>query len=228
MNIGIPKEFYIEEKRISITPQGVHTLIDHGHSIFIEKSAGDHCFFNDKDFQNVGATIVYSREEAFKRSDLILKVMPPTEDECDLLNSGQILLSFLQLGLCNRTIFDKVLAKKVTTIGTQLIGDDQGRRPLLEAMGEIAGSMLPQIAGHFLECTHGGRGSTISGFPGIPPASVIILGAGHVGVNAAAAFKALGADVVVLDVSLQQLRHVDQYFLFRTRSTLNERFGTQT
>jgi len=212
MNIGIPREFYNEEKRISITPQGVHTLIDHGHTVFIEKGAGDDCFFGDEDFQKVGGKIVYSHDEAFKRSDLVLKVMPPTEDECDLLTSGQIVLSFLQLGLCSRSIMDKLLKNNVTTIGTQLIGDDYGHRPLLQAMGEIAGSMLPQIAGHFLECTNGGRGSTISGFPGIPPASVIILGAGHVGMNAASAFKGLGAEVIVLDIALEQLRQVDQYF----------------
>ncbi|MBN1155603.1 alanine dehydrogenase [candidate division KSB1 bacterium] len=227
MNIGIPKEIYIEEKRISITPQGVHTLVDHGHSVFIETGAGGDCYFSDEDFKSVGGKIVYSHEEAFKRADLLLKVMPPTEEECDFLVSDQILLSFLQLGLCSRNIIQNVITKNVTTIGTQLIGDEQGHRPLLEAMGEIAGSMLPQIAGHFLECTHGGRGSTISGFPGIPPASVIIIGAGHVGMHAAIAFKALGANVVVLDVALEQLRRVDQYFRKQVLTAMSNSFNIE-
>ncbi|MEE4310620.1 MAG: alanine dehydrogenase [candidate division KSB1 bacterium] len=212
MDIGIPKEISIEEKRISLTPQGVYTLVNEGHRVYIEKDAGKDGHFYDEDFQKVGGEIVYTHEEAFKRADLILKVMPPTCEECKLMSSGKTVFSFLQLALRNPECMNILVENGVTTIATELIETDMGHKPLLETMGEIAGSMLPQIAGQYLECTHGGRGITISGVPGIPPASVVIIGVGNIGIRAAEAFLGLGAQVFGLDRDIQRLCEVDRYF----------------
>lgn len=227
MDIGIPQEISIEEKRISLTPQGIYTLTKAGHHVYIEQGAGLGGHFYDKNFQEVGGEIVYSHEEAFRRADLIVKLMPTTVAECDLLSSDQIIFSFLQLSLRTPQSMQKLLANEVTAIGTELIETATGHMPLLEAMSEIAGSMMPQIAGRFLECTHGGRGITISGAPGIPPATIIILGVGNVGISAASAFLGLGAQVFCLDDDIQKLRYVDTHFRKRVFTAVSNTYNIE-
>lgn len=224
MTIGIPKEVSIEEKRISLTPQGVYTLVKEGHQVFIEKGAGTDGHFSDDDFQSFGGQIVYSHEEAFKRADLVVKVLPSTGDECHLFRSNQTIFSFLQLGLRTPQCMLKLLENKVTSIGTEIIETMGGHHPVLEAMSEIAGSMMPQIAGHYLECTHGGRGITLSGIPGIPPATIVILGSGTLGTQAAEAFLGLGAQVHILDKDLQKLRLIYKQFGKRVFTSVSNTF----
>lgn len=209
MNIGIPKEIVAEEKRISLTAQGVYSLVKEGHNLFIEKNAGEDSRFFDEDFQKMGGQIVFSPDEIFKRSDLIIKVMPPTEAETQLLRSDQMIFSFLQLGLQTSGALKNLMDKNVTAVGTELIEFAPKYRPLLVAMGEIAGNMMPQIAGRFLQCDNGGRGIAIGGFPGIPPATIVILGAGNLGYNSAKNFIALGAQVIVLDEDISRLRYLE-------------------
>ena len=206
MNIGIPKEILAEERRISLTAQGVYSLAKEGHQVYIEKGAGLDSRFSDEDFQKMGGEIVFTHEEVFKRSDLIIKVMPPTEAESEFLRSEQMIFSFLLTGLLSRSIINNLLENKVTAVGTELIEISPKYRPLLVAMGEIAGNMMPQIAGRFLQCDTGGRGIAIGGFPGIPPATVVILGAGQLGLNSAKSFLGLGAQVIVLDENISRLR----------------------
>ena len=210
MNIGIAKEIVAEEKRISLTSQGIYSLVKEGHNVFIETGAGIASHFSDEDFQKMGGQIVFSHEEIFKRSDLIIKVMPATEEETELLRSDQMIFSFLQLGLQTKGAIENLINKNVTAVGTELIEFAPKYRPLLIAMGEIAGNMMPQIAGRFLQCDHGGRGIAIGGFPGIPPATVVILGAGNLGYNTAKNFLALGAQVIVLDEDISRLRYIEE------------------
>lgn len=208
MNIGIPKEILAEERRISLTAQGVYSLVKEGHQVYIEKGAGLDSRFSDEEFQKMGGEIVFTHEEVFKRSDLIVKVLPPTEAESEFLHSEQMIFSFLLIGLLTRRSLENLLNKKVTAIGTELIELAPKYRPLLVAMGEIAGNMMPQIAGRFLQCDNGGRGIAIGGFPGIPPATIVILGAGQLGYNTAKAFTGLGAQVIVLDEDISRLRFI--------------------
>jgi alanine dehydrogenase len=208
MNIGIPKEILAEERRISLTAQGVYSLVKEGHQVYIEKGAGLDSRFSDEDFQKMGGEIVFSHEEVFKRSDLIIKVMPPTAHESEFLRPEQMIFSFLLTGLLTKNTVKNLLNNKVTAIGTELIEIAPKYRPLLVAMGEIAGNMMPQIAGRFLQCDTGGRGIAIGGFPGIPPATVVILGAGNLGYNSAKSFLGLGAQVIVLDEDISRLRYI--------------------
>jgi alanine dehydrogenase len=208
MNIGIPKEILSEEKRISLTAQGVYSLVKEGHNVYIEKNAGLDSSFSDEEFQKMGGEIVFSPDEVFKRSDLIVKVMPPTEKESELLRPQQMIFSFLQLALQKKSALQNLIDKKVTAIGTELIEIAPKYRPVLVAMCEIAGNLMPQIAGRFMQCDSGGRGIAIGGFPGIAPSTIVILGAGNLGFNTAKNFVNLGAQVIVLDEDISRLRLV--------------------
>jgi len=209
MNIGIPKEISSEEKRISLTAHGVYSLVKEGHNVYIEKGAGVDSSFSDEDFQKVGGEIVFSGEEVFKRSDLIVKVMPPIERESEQLRTNQMIFSFLQLALQKKNALQNLIEKKITAIGTELIEIAPKYRPVLVAMSEIAGNMMPQIAGRFMQCDSGGRGIAIGGFPGIAPSTIVVLGAGNLGFNTAKNFVNLGAQVIVLDEDITRLRHVE-------------------
>jgi len=211
MNIGIPKEILAEENRISLTSQGVYSLVKEGHNVFIENGAGEVSRFSDETFQKMGGQIVFSAEEIYKRSDLIVKVMPPTVEETEMLATDQMIFSFLQLKFQNKQALENMMKKNVTAVGTELIAFGPRYHPLLVAMSEIAGNMLPQIAGRFLQSNNGGRGIAIGGFPGIPPATIVILGAGTLGFNAAKSFLALGAQVIVLDGDLRRLRYIEEH-----------------
>lgn len=208
MTIGIPKEILAEERRISLTAQGVYSLVKEEHKVYIEKGAGIDSRFSDEDFQKMGGEIVFSHEEVFKRSDLIIKVMPPTEKETKLLRAEQMIFSFLLTGLQTKGAIENLITNKVTAVGTELIEIAPKYRPLLVAMGEIAGNMMPQIAGRFLQCDNGGRGIAIGGFPGIPPATIVVLGAGQLGYNSAKSFLGLGAQVIILDEDISRLRYI--------------------
>ncbi len=208
MNIGIPKEILAEEKRISLTAQGVYSLVKEGHQVYIEKGAGFDSRFSDEDFQKMGGEIVFTHEEVFKRSDLIIKVLPPTAAESEFLHPEQMLFSFMLAGFMDKRTIDNLIDRRVTAVGTELIEIAPKNRPVLVAMGEIAGNMIPQIAGRFLQCDNGGRGIAIGGFPGIPPATIVILGAGQLGFNTAKAFWGLGAQVIVLDEDVSRLRFI--------------------
>ncbi len=210
MNIGIPNEVSVEERRVALTPVGVYALTNEGHTIYVEKGAGESCGFSDQEFLEVGAQLVFSHEEVFLRSDLVVKVEPPTEAEVECLEPGNVLFSFLNMGITRKPIIDLLITKEVTALGYEYAEQPEGSLPILTAMSEIAGGLLPQIAGRFLESSCGGRGIALAGVAGIPPANVVILGAGTVGFTAASAFSALGAQVLVLDKNVDRLRQLDR------------------
>jgi len=220
MNIGIPNEVAIEERRIALTPVGVYAITNEGHTVYVENGAGESCGFSDQEFQEVGAQLVYSRAEVFQRSDLIAKIQPPTEEEASLLESGKIIFSFLSLGTSRKPVIDILTEKGVTALGYEFSEQPDGTLPILTAMSEIAGLLLPQIAGRLLESDRGGRGITLAGVAGIPPANVVILGAGEVGFNAARSFSELGAQVFVLDKDINKLREVDRLLNKRVSTSI--------
>ncbi|MFQ5706531.1 MAG: alanine dehydrogenase [bacterium] len=210
MNIGIPREISIEENRVAVTPAGVYELTQEGHQVYLEKDCGASSGFSDQDYQKVGGEIVYSHEEVFGRADTIIKVEPPDASETEMMVKEQTLFSFIHLGMRTSKSIAALLDKKVTAIGYEYMKNEESEHSVLDAMGGIAGAMLPQIAGHYLELQKGGRGVLLSAQPGIPSASVVILGAGHVGISAIQAFLGLGAQVMVLDRDLARLRKVDE------------------
>ncbi len=220
MRIGIPKEDHKEERRVALTPAGIDSLSRLGHTIFIEAGAGIGSNFSDDDFIKTGGTIVFSQEEVYKLSDLIIKVAPLTEKEVDLLQENQTVFSFLHLAVGNKKIITELLRKKITAISYELIEKD-GILPILHSMSEIAGQLAIQCAERYLESFNkGGRGVLLGGIPGVAQAAVVIIGAGVVGTTAARAAIGRGAQVIVLDKDLFRLKKIESDFKKRITTVM--------
>ncbi|MCA9735772.1 MAG: alanine dehydrogenase [Deferribacteres bacterium] len=212
MRIAIIKEKSIEENRVAITPAGVNALVKSGLEIIIEEGAGVGCGFSDDTYFIAGAKHAADFQEALDFADVIVKVLPPNDEEAIHLRSNHVLFSFNQLSLRTRRSVDSLLKNRVNSMGIELILSPNKSNPVLVAISELAGKMLPQIAGRYLESTSGGRGIVLSGGPGVPSANVVILGAGAVGLSAAKCFLGLGCQVHILDRNIEALRTVDRAF----------------
>lgn len=209
MRIGIPKESLREEKRVALVPAGVDSLVKSGHTVFIQSGAGDESHFTDEQYRNVGATIVYTEDEVYQRSELIAKVAPLTEDEVEKLEEKQIVFSFLHLAVSKKNIIQKLINKNVTGISLELV-EKNDELPILQSMSEIAGQLAVQMGERFLGSDYpSSRGILMGGLSGVAPAAVVILGAGFVGLNAARAAWGRGAQVIVLDTDIRRLRRIE-------------------
>ena len=208
MNIGIPKESRPDEYRVGLSPAGVEILTQSGHKVIVEHAAGELTGFSDKDYEKVGAKLVFSPEESFGRPDLVLKVSRPTRDEINWLRSGTTLLGFLHLASTRQDKIEALIEKKITSIAYEQIQAADGSLPVLRPFSQMGGAMVAQIAARLLQNNWGGRGILMGGVPGVPPAEVVIIGAGMVGTYAAEMFLAMGAHVTVLDQSLAALQRI--------------------
>jgi alanine dehydrogenase len=211
MDIGIPKETFIGEDRLALSPLAVKTLVGHGHTVYVEGGAGLASNYHDTDFTGAGATVVYSHDEAFGRARLVPKVQRPGSAELDMLADGQILFSFLHLATARKEHVRTLLDKEITAIGYEIIEDDDGSRPIVRSFSEIAGRMCMQVAARCLEVQSGGRGILLGGAPGVPPAEVVIIGAGNLGRSAAEAAIGSGARVTLLDIEVNPLRSATRH-----------------
>ena len=207
MIIGVPRETARHEHRVGLTPFGVSKLVRHGHEVHVEHDAGQDSPVSDPDYSEVGAKIGYSREEVYGRADLVCHVGRLSGDEIDLLRPGTAVIGFHHLAVTPPERVRKMTELGLTLIGYEVIEDGDGGHPVLGAMSEIAGHMVVHTAAHLLEFEAGGRGLILGGTPGIPPATVVIVGAGTVGWPAARLALAAGAHVIVLDEKLERLRH---------------------
>jgi len=212
MIIGITRDRANQEHRVALTPAGVQTLHNAGHSVFIEEDAGLHSNFYNDYYENAGATIVYSTEEVYQRADLIVKVSPLTPDDCTHLRRNQIVFGFHHMAIESPAVVDSIIEKQVTAIGYEIIEDDHGDLPILTSMSEIAGQMSVHVGAHYLQNEKQGRGILFGGIPGVPQAAVVILGAGVVGMNATRAAIGLGGHVVLLDKDVKKLRRANDIF----------------
>ncbi|MGD0233860.1 MAG: alanine dehydrogenase [Syntrophorhabdales bacterium] len=211
MIIGVPKEIKAEENRVAVVPGGVETLAARGHTVIIERGSGAGSGFGDLDYERAGARIAASYEQVFLESDLILKVKEPLPSEYPLLKEGQILFTYLHLA-ASESLTTSLAKTKIIGIAYETVQTDDGYLPLLAPMSEIAGRMAPQEGAKYLEETYGGRGVLLGGIPGVPPANVVVLGAGNVGQNAARIALGMGASVTVLDINPRKLRAIDEAF----------------
>ena len=205
MYIGIPKERRPFEFRVGLSPAGVEALSKRGHQVIVEHNAGLGAGFRDEDYERAGARIVYSPQEVFGRADLLLKVARPLYEELTWLRPETILMGLLHLPSARKNKIDLLLEKGITAIAYEQIQREDGIRPVLKPMSLIGGSMAAQIAARLLQNNHGGKGVLLGGLPGVPPAEVVIIGAGIVGRRAARAFLGLGAHVTLLDISADAL-----------------------
>lgn len=209
LRIGIPKERSADERRVCITPGGVDVLVANGHQVVLEKGAGEDARFRDHAYSEAGAEIAYSAEELFQKTDLVVKVAPPDAHERLMLKEGQTVLSAVHLGTTTEAYFKDLLAKGVTGIGFEFLQSKDGVFPIVRMMHEITGSVAVQIAAHHLESNRGGPGILLGGISGIPPATVVILGAGIIAEYAARTALGYGAQVFVMDTDLGALRRLE-------------------
>ena len=209
--IGIPAEASEDERRVSMAPAGIATLVANGHRVLVGEGAGEGANFADTEYAEAGAEIVGSASELYSQASLVVKVGPPTEEEVDLLQERQVLISALHLGNTSPEFLKKAIDLGVTGLGFEFIRDSDGSLPIVRMMHEIMGSMSIQIAARYLETGEEGRGIMLGGISGVPPSNVVILGAGVIGEWAARTARGFGAHVIVLDNDLGALRAMEHY-----------------
>ncbi|RPI20773.1 MAG: alanine dehydrogenase, partial [Chloroflexota bacterium] len=212
MNIGIPRERRPFEFRVGMTPIGVQILCQQGHTCFIEHDAGLGAGFSDQDYMEAGGKVVYSPHEVFGRADLLLKVARPNYEELDWLRPETTVAGLLHLASARHDKLDLLQEKGITAIAYEHIQLPDGTVPVRRPLSQIGGRLAAQIGGLLMQNTSGGKGILLGGEAGIPPAEVVIIGAGTVGVAALRAFVGMGAHVSVLDISLDALQRVHDEF----------------
>ena len=225
MEFSIPKEVRDLEKRVGLTPAGVVALTQAGQTVYVERNAGVQAGFRDEEYRRAGATIVHSPAEAYGRADVVVKVARPCAKEHPNFRQGQAIFSFLHLPVASNDLHQALAAQEITAIAYEMMEEEDGRRPVLLPMSEIAGRLAPIIAGQLLMNMAGGRGALLSGIPGVPPSVVVILGGGVLGLNAARAFLGLGAQVTVLDQNPRLLQRLDELFNGRVVTMLSNEYN---
>lgn len=209
MIIGVPKEIKNNENRVSLTPAGARELVKHGHTVYVQHTAGENSGFPDDDYVSAGAKILPTIEDVYAIAEMIIKVKEPIKPEYKLVRKGQLLFTYFHFA-CDRELTDAMLASGATCLAYETVVDRHGALPLLVPMSEVAGRMSIQEGARFMEKPQGGRGVLMGGVPGVKPAKVLVLGGGVVGMNAALIAAGMGADVTLCDISLPRLRYLSE------------------
>jgi alanine dehydrogenase len=227
MIVGILKEIKSEEHRVSMTPAGVEVLRQNGHGILVEKSAGLGSGFEDEIYVQHGAEIVNTPEEIYQRAEMVMHVKEPLPPEYDLMREDQIVFTYLHLAAVEELTL-KLMERRSVNIAYETIQKEDGSLPLLTPMSEVAGRMAIQQGAKYLEKPMGGDGVLLGGVPGVDPGTVVVIGAGFVGVNAAKMACGLGAKVYILDKDLDRLRYLSDvmpsncFMLMSTPATIRD------
>ena len=208
MIIGVPKEIKPDEYRVSLLPVGAHLLTQQGHAVLIEAGAGAGSGYDDAQYAAAGAVVIDVAGDVYERADVVVKVKEPIGPELSMLRDGQVVFTFFHFA-ASRGLTRGCLDAGITALAYETLTDAEGRLPLLTPMSEVAGRMSVQEGAKYLERPMMGRGILLGGVTGVEPGSVLILGAGVVGTNAARTAAGLGAHVVIMDVNLDRLRHLD-------------------
>jgi alanine dehydrogenase len=206
MVFGVPKETHRHEHRVGLTPFAVARLTKEGHSVFVERGAGDAAHFTDQHYIESGAQIAYQSEEVYKRADLVCRVGLLSSDEINLLKPELVICAFHHLAITSKDNIQRMMAKRATLIGYEIVRDGHGELPVLYPFSEMAGQMVIPLAAYYLQTETGGRGILLGNIPGVAPPTVLILGAGTVGASAARHALSTGAHVVVMDDDMTKLR----------------------
>lgn len=207
LHIGLPKETAFQENRVALIPDAVGVLVDNGHEVIVETTAGEGSKYSDKDFSEAGARIVYDKEEVYK-AQILIKSAPVIEQDLPHLQMNQTIISPIHLSILQKPIIEQMMAKRITALGFESLKDDSGTYPIVRSMSEIAGSAVMLIAGQYLGSPNNGKGVLLGGISGIPPTKVIIIGAGVVGEFATRTALAMGASVKVFDNNVYRLKRL--------------------
>ena len=210
MIVGIPKEIKNNENRVSLTPSGTRELVQRGHTVYVQHTAGINSGFTDEAYEKAGAHILPSIEDVYGTAEMIIKVKEPIESEYGLVREGQLVFTYFHFA-CDQQLTEAMIKSKSVCMAYETVVDRQGALPLLIPMSEVAGRMSVQEGARFLEKPQGGKGILLGGVPGVKPAKVLVLGGGVVGTNAALMAAGLGADVTICDISLPRLRQLNEF-----------------
>jgi len=211
VKVGIPKEIKDHEYRVGMIPAGVHALAEAGHQIYVQSAAGVGSGITDEEYVQAGAEMVPDAATVFDNADMIIKVKEPVGPEYDLLKEGHLLYTYLHLAPIP-DLTQLLLDRKVVGVAYETITDETGGLPLLTPMSEVAGRMAVLWGAFYLQGAYGGRGTLLSGVPGVPPSDVVIIGGGIVGLNSAKMALGLGARVTILETNLERMRWLDNIF----------------
>ena len=221
LTIGIPKETVLQENRISLIPEAVHVLVNNGHEVIIETKAGEGSKYNDQDFSEAGAQIAHNKKEVYK-APVLIKSAPVMEEDIPFMQLNQTVVSPINISMLKKSLVEKLMAKRITALGFEIIKDDSGTFPIVRSMSEIAGSAAMLIAGQYLSSTSDGKGVLLGGISGIPPTKVIIIGAGVVGEFATRTALAMGASVKVFDNNVYRLKRLQNNLGIRVWTSVIE------
>ena len=208
MLIGIPKEIKESEHRVGMTPSGVQSLIENGHTVYVQNNAGNGSGYSDKDYLSVGANILKTIEEVYDISEMIIKVKEPLKKEYSLIKEGQIIYTFFHFA-SSIELTNAMIKSKSICIAYETVENSDKSLPLLTPMSEVAGRMAAQQGAKFLEKHQKGCGILLGGVPGVSPAKAVVIGGGVVGTQSAKMLAGLGADVTILDINIDRLRELD-------------------
>jgi alanine dehydrogenase len=210
MEIGIINESAKIENRVGLNPSGVSFLVEKGHKVYVQAGAGLKAGYTNEEFIAQGAHIVFTKEEVFGRSDIVLNISPLNQEECRLVKANQILLGFHHLAIAKKAIVEELLKKNVIMIGYEIIQDDDDVLPFYESLSEVAGQMCLAIAGHYLQTNQGGRGAILGGVVSVAPATVVIVGSGVLSRSACRAMLGAGAHTIVVGHNMERLRRIEE------------------
>src|ERR671924_1058888 len=220
MRVGVPTEIKTDEYRVALTPAGVRELVEHGHEVLIQEGAGVGSTIPDEEYVAQGARMAPDAASVFEEADMILGVKEPQPQEVEMLRPDHLLFTYLHLAPAPE-LTRGLQASGATCVAYETVEDDLGRLPLLAPMSEIAGKLATQAGAFMLEKPLGGRGILLGGVPGVPPANVMIIGGGAVGMNAAFIAIGMEADVFVYDTNIDRLRELDIAFAGRASTVFS-------
>lgn len=209
MNIGVINESNKIENRAGLSPSGVSVLVENGHKVFVQAGAGLKSGYSNEEFSSLGAGIVFTKEEAFGRSDIVLNISPLDEEESKLVKKDQILLGFHHLAVSRKNILEELLKKNITMLGYEIVQKKDDELPFLECLSEIAGQLCLVISGHYLQTSQGGRGLVIGGVVSVPPATAVVIGSGVLARSAIKAMLGAGAHTIALGRNMDRLRDLE-------------------
>ena len=224
MIVGVPKEIKTNENRVALVPAGCEALVDDGHTVFIEKDAGIGSGFSDQDYLKAGGKILETADQVWATAEMIMKVKEPIAVEWPRMRAGQLIYTYFHFAAAEE-LTRAVIASKAVAVAYETVQLPNGDLPLLTPMSEVAGRMAVQEGAKYLERVYGGRGVLLGGVPGVAPADVIIIGGGVVGINAAKMAAGMGANVTILDLSLDRLRYLDDVLPANVTTMYSNRYN---
>ena len=210
MNIGVINESCKIENRAGLTPSSVSVLVENGHTVYVQAGAGFKAGYSDEEYTIQGAQIVFTKEEVFGRSDIVINISPLSEEENKMVRENQILFGFHHLAVSPKSHIEDILEKKANIIGYEIVQEENEELPFIESLSEIAGQMCLVISGNYLQTSQGGRGIIMGGVVTVPPATVVIIGSGALAKSAMKALLGAGAQTIVLSRHMDRLREFEE------------------